>query len=212
DEAEPRHNQIHGELDEEEEELDDWYDEEEVDDPEELKDAGVRVNLAIQLDEFLRNKRDRVGGSWEAVVPEPAAQPGDPDQIFFHLVPEIVLAKAPTVKGVELVRLENDYNAINLISSLRAFLRKEKLSISSIQLPANLMFSVWHRARLFYPPRPFKPSEGPHIDVIRAQPEKIDRFQRVCRPARFDAVMILMHPEKHGVHRKLSDWTSAPHF
>src|ERR1700722_10873133 len=84
-----RRERIREELEEQEQELDDWYDEEEVDNPDELVDAGVRVEIAVQLDEFLRRKEDKVGGSWEEV--QSVAQPGDQVQRFWHPVPEIKL-------------------------------------------------------------------------------------------------------------------------
>ena len=197
----PREDQerIHDELEEEEEELDDWYDEDD-DDPDELDDAGVRVELAVQLDEFLRNEQNRVGGSWEKVVS--AAQPGDQGQTFYHPVPEVVLAKAPTANGVGLANLQKHHNATKLETSLKTFLKRENPHTQGIQIPSDLWLNIWRCARLVYPPPPFKPSEGPHIDVMRAQPEKIDSFEHVSRSAHFDTVMILHNKEKHNAHRK----------
>lgn len=190
---------IQDELEEEVEELDDWYDEEEVDDPDELVDAGVRVEVAVQLDEFLRKKEDQVGGSWEEV--QSVARPGDQAQRFWHPVPTIKAAKAPTSKRVKISDLVESHDATELESSLRSFLRKENQGPLTTGVSLDSRVSVWSRVRLIHSPPPFKPSEGPHISVIRAQPAKLDKFERITRPARFDTVMILMNPEKHGVHR-----------
>ncbi|KAG8737493.1 hypothetical protein FRC10_008099 [Ceratobasidium sp. 414] len=112
---------------------------------------------------------------------------------------ELQDAGAPTTSGVTLDYLEDKHDATKLVPALRSFLRKE--NARSVDIPRSLKLNIWTRARLFHAPPPFKPSEGPHVDVIRAQPEKIDLFERVSRPARFDTVLILMNEEEHGVHR-----------
>ncbi|KAG9099825.1 hypothetical protein FRC06_004782 [Ceratobasidium sp. 370] len=126
-----------------------------------------------------------VGGRWEKEQSEqPQGDPEGPDDppLRFHPVAELVLAKTPTTTGVTL-----DY--------LRRPARR------NVEIPPELKLNIWSRARLFHSPPPFKPSEGPHIDVIRAQPEQIDHFERVSRPARFDTVLILTDKTQHGVHR-----------
>jgi hypothetical protein len=188
---------------EEEEEWDEWYEDDDDEDPDELRDAGVRVELAARLDDFLNDgKRAAVGNTWEAEPP----QPGDPDEDcpYFHPVPEYVLAKTPTTTRVPLAALVQTHDATKIESSLSQFLRKMRPNDRHLGPAVNpdLRVNVWSRARLFHSPPPFKPSEGPHIDVIRAQPEKIDQFDRVSRPARFDTVLILAEEQRHGIQRK----------
>ncbi|KAG8735662.1 hypothetical protein FRC10_010291 [Ceratobasidium sp. 414] len=141
-------------------EWDEWYEEEEEEDPEELRDAGVRVELATKLEDF------------------PHADDPPDQHPRFHPVPECVLAKTPTTSGVTLSQLARTHGADQLSDTLHDFLEKEHPDRNA-RLPPGLKLNVWSRARLFHSPPPFKPYEGPHIDIIRAQPVKIDRFQRV---------------------------------
>ncbi|KAG9097201.1 hypothetical protein FS749_006842 [Ceratobasidium sp. UAMH 11750] len=194
-------DRLEDEMREEDEELDDWYEEDEEEDPDELIDTGVRAELAIKLDEFLSGGKARVGGSWEAEPPGDQGDQGDQGRQYFHPVPQCVLAKTPTTRGVNLEYLEEHHDATKLVPALCSFLHKERPHSRHIQLPPDPRFNIWSCARLFHAPLLFKPSEGPQIDMIRAQPEKIDGFQCVCRPARFDTVMILVDPTQHGVHR-----------
>ncbi|KAG9082493.1 pre-mRNA-splicing factor 8 [Ceratobasidium sp. 370] len=181
------------------EDWDAWYDEEEEEDPEELHDAGVRVEVTIRVDDYLNGKV--VGGQWEKEQPQGDPEGPDDPPLRFHPVPELILAKTPTTTGVTLDYLRVQHGATQFVPALRSFLRKEGPARRNVDVPPELELNIWSRARLFRFPPPFKPSEGPHIDVIRAQPEKIDRFERVSRPARFDTVLILMDKTQHGVHR-----------
>ncbi|KAG9079726.1 hypothetical protein FRC06_007553, partial [Ceratobasidium sp. 370] len=113
---------------------------------------------------------------------------------------ECVLAKTPTTSGATLTGLARTHGTDRLHDALHDFLKKEQPDRNP-RPPIGLKLNVWSRARLFHSPPPFKPSEGPHIDVIRAQPEKIDRFQRVSRPARFDTVLVLTNENGRGIHR-----------
>ncbi|KAG8730852.1 hypothetical protein FRC10_002317, partial [Ceratobasidium sp. 414] len=70
-----------------------------------------------------------------------------------------------------------------------------------VALSPNDTFPVWSRARLFHAPPPFKPSEGPKLDVIRAQPLQKDQYGSVTRPAHFDTALVLRSPLEVGLHR-----------
>ncbi|KAG8700856.1 hypothetical protein FRC11_012614, partial [Ceratobasidium sp. 423] len=37
--------------------------------------------------------------------------------------------------------------------------------------------------------------------VVRAQPQRVDQYQRVSRPNRFDTVLLLAYPDRRGIHR-----------
>ncbi|QRV78945.1 hypothetical protein RhiJN_06960 [Ceratobasidium sp. AG-Ba] len=189
----------------EDEDWDEWEDAEDVEDLEELGDAEVRLQLAVKLDKFLSDGELRVGGGWQEEPPAEPVEDADQGTQRFHPVPEVVTAKTPTA-STTLADLQTANDAPRLLQSLHAYVRKTRPSLTSRQIQATLTpatkVSTWSRARLFHSPPPFKPSEGPQIDVIRAQPVKIDRFQRVCRPARFDTVLIRnSRPQGEGIHR-----------
>ncbi|QRV83627.1 plasma membrane ATPase 4 [Ceratobasidium sp. AG-Ba] len=178
-----------------------WEDEEEEeDDIDDLNDAKIRIELAVRLDEFLGDTQKHVGGRWEL---EEHAD-GDQGPEHWHSHPELVVAKTPTDARVKLGTLENRNDAPRLLPSLTKFLKKSRPAFKD-QIPALVTSETrvqsWSRARLFHSPPPFKPSEGPHIDVIRAQPAKFDRFDRVSKPARFDTVLILNKARRGGIHR-----------
>jgi hypothetical protein len=162
----------------------------------------VRVELATRLEDFLGAGQGAIGGGWEVEQPHVDDPPNQ--RPIFHPVPEYVLVQAPTTTGVTLDYLSDHHSATRLGYALRLFLRKENPGIPSrnIEFPPNFKLNIWSRVRLFHSPLPFKPSEGPHIDVVRAQPIRVDRFERVSRPARFDTVLILTDKTKHGIHRK----------
>jgi hypothetical protein len=207
----PSRDRNEDELDvneDEEDEWDEWYDEEEEEaSAEELQDAGVRVELATRLEDFISQRKGAIGGGWEVEEPRVDDPPDRPP--IFHPVPECVLAKSPTTTGVTIEYLSKEHSATKLGYTLRLFLRKENPGTRNIEIPPNFKLNIWSRARLFHSPPPFKPSEGPHIDVVRAQPERVDRFQRVSRPARFDTVLVLVDKTRHGIHRKLWIYTSC---
>ncbi|KAG8706845.1 hypothetical protein FRC09_002177 [Ceratobasidium sp. 395] len=195
-------NEDEDEFEEEEEGWDEWFDEEEEEDPDELEDAGVRVMLATKLDEFLNDTSKHVGGHWDVEQPQPG------DQVYqgayYHPVPECVVAQTPTTSGVTLGRVSASNGATKLQSSLISFLRRERPGVRGINedsITPEVKLSIWSRARLFHSPPPFKESEGPHVDVVRAQPARVDAFRRVTRPARYDTVFILENQRRHGVHR-----------
>ncbi|QRV83755.1 plasma membrane ATPase 4 [Ceratobasidium sp. AG-Ba] len=176
-----------------------WEDEEEEEeDLDDLNDAKIRTELAVRLDEFLGDTQKHVGGRW---VPEERADQG-PEH--WHPDPELVVAKTPTDARIKLGTLERRNDAPRLLPSLTKYL-KNTCPAFKAQIPvlvtSETKVQIWSRARLFHSPPPFKPSEGPHIDVIRAQPTKFDRFDRVSRPARFDTVLILDKEQRGGIHR-----------
>ncbi|QRV99241.1 hypothetical protein RhiJN_27260 [Ceratobasidium sp. AG-Ba] len=194
-----------GDGEDEESEWDEWEDVEEVEDPEEASDVEIRLQLAVELDKFLADGRLRVGGEWQEEPPAEDAEDADQGTERFHPVPEVVTAKTPTA-STTLGALQDSNDAPRLLQSLHAYVRKIRPTLTPQQIQATLTpatkVPTWTRARLFHSPPPFKPSEGPHIDTIRAQPVKIDCFQRVCRPARFDTVLIQnKNPQGVGIHR-----------
>ncbi|KAG9093603.1 hypothetical protein FS749_014117 [Ceratobasidium sp. UAMH 11750] len=195
---------------EDRDEWDEWYEEEEAEeDPEEQRDIDVRVELAARIDDFVRRGGEgEVGGRWEVEQPQPQAEEAeeaedaDPEDQHprFHPVPECVVAKTPMASGTTLADLVRFHGADQIHDALHAFVAREHPD-ENMRLPLGLKLNVWSRARLFHSPPPFKPSEGPHVDVVCAQPVKVDRFKHVSWPARFDTVMILWDENKRGIHR-----------
>ncbi|KAG9119209.1 pre-mRNA-splicing factor 8 [Ceratobasidium sp. 392] len=190
------------ELDENDEEWNNWLDEEEEEeDPDKLNDASVQVQLAIAPDEFLDGKQTRVGGSWKKEPREPG-KPTNQGPWRLHPVPEVVLAKTPT-NSVAIAELQRLHHAPQLHRSLKRYLQKTPPDLGA-DVIKHLVPKVhlWSRAQLFHSPPPFKSSEGPHIDAIRAQPAKIDRYEHVSWPARFDTVLLRSeNPQGVGIHR-----------
>ncbi|QRW08167.1 hypothetical protein RhiLY_07166 [Ceratobasidium sp. AG-Ba] len=187
---------------EDEDEWDEWLeDEDEDDDADELRDAGVRVQLTKLLDKFLGENNQHKGHVWKQEAPTE----GDADQgpQRFHPAPLVVTAATPT-DTVSIRNLQNTRNADQLYDLLISFLRRETgLGFPELRTQIQLTTKVnsWSQARLFHAPPPFKPSEGSHIEVIRAQPMKADRYDRVSRPARFDTVLVRAKEKlTNGIH------------
>ncbi|QRW11762.1 plasma membrane ATPase 4 [Ceratobasidium sp. AG-Ba] len=159
-------HQLAGELEEEEDKWDEWLEEEE-EDPDELRDAGVRQELAVLLDEFVNGKRARVGGRWEEEPVEPGEH-ADQGPWRFHPVPDVVVAKTPT-SSPTLGALQRQNYAPQLCHSLELYLRRQNPDVRPHKIrqlvPPTTKVHSWSRARLFHAPPPFKPSEGPHIDA-----------------------------------------------
>ncbi|QRV77053.1 hypothetical protein RhiJN_05068 [Ceratobasidium sp. AG-Ba] len=172
--------------------------EEEEEDIDDLNDVKILVKLAVRLDEFLGGQQTRLGGRWEK---EEHADQG-PER--WHSHPELVVAKTPTDARIKLSNLEERNDAPRLLPSLTRYLKNTCPDLKN-QVPALVTSETkvqsWSRARLFHSPPPFKPSEGPHIDVIRAQPAKFDRFDRVSKPARFNTVLVMDKGRRGGIHR-----------
>ncbi|QRW12471.1 hypothetical protein RhiLY_11470 [Ceratobasidium sp. AG-Ba] len=163
---------------------DKWEDEEEEqEDIDDLNDAKIQVNLAVMLDEFLSDGQTKVGGRWEKEKPADQGPEAEPEPERFHPVPELMIAKTPTDARVKLSTLEERNNAPRLLTSLTRFLKTTCPNFRS-QIPYLVT-----------------PEKGPHIDVIRAQPAKFDRFDCVSRPARFDTVLISNKDRRRqGIH------------
>ncbi|QRV72348.1 plasma membrane ATPase 4 [Ceratobasidium sp. AG-Ba] len=175
---------------------DEWFEEEEVE-PDEVVDAAVRVKLADRLKEY---EESRGKNTWEPERPDPHRADQGP---FFHPCPDILLAVTPTTPAVQLCKVAEQSGTARIIEATNSYLKKispNRQTAPRVGLTTRV--STWSRARLLHSPPPFKPSEGPHVDVVRAQPAKFDRFERVSRPARFDTVLVVAEEEEHGIHRK----------
>ncbi|KAG8791859.1 hypothetical protein FRC12_007948, partial [Ceratobasidium sp. 428] len=200
-----------GEALDEEEEWDEWQEEDdEEEDPDELHDAGVQVKIAILLDDFLAGKRDRVGGRWveEPEAPHESDESADQGPQRWHPDPDIVLAETPT-NITTIANLQRFQDAPRLHHSLELYLCRLRRDLAPRVIWAylnqsDIKLKNWSRARLFHSPPPFKPSEGPHVDVVRAQRTKVDRFDCVTRPARYDTVLLrIKSPRGVGIHSRV---------
>ncbi|KAG9089396.1 hypothetical protein FS749_001363 [Ceratobasidium sp. UAMH 11750] len=193
------------------EEDDDYVFDEEEEAVEELDQWGELICLPlVSFEEFAPRGADASSGIWErGHRPERAGQGGEEgageeaeaDRLpIFYPAPAYKLSKKPTrrVKGQELTR---SYGTANLLPAIRSFLRKHNPSAPPSTLSLEDTFPIWSRARLFHAPPPFKPSEGPKLDVIRAQPLQKDQYGRVTRPAHFDTALVLRSPLEVGLHR-----------
>ncbi|KAG8723819.1 hypothetical protein FRC09_001646 [Ceratobasidium sp. 395] len=94
-----------------------------------------------------------------------------------------------------------EHGATKLLTSLRTFVQRVRPGTRRRDIPSDIKLNVWSRVRLVHSPAPFKPSKGPTLNVIRAWPEKVDVFERVSRPPRFDTVLVLTDPGNSGIHR-----------
>ncbi|KAG9121968.1 hypothetical protein FRC07_001838, partial [Ceratobasidium sp. 392] len=209
DNPQRRNDRLEEEMDDEE--WDAWYDEEEEQDAlDEIDEAAVREEVAIKLDDFIagRPMPGNGGGRWEAKQPQEDVDMTDDPQddwpLIFHPVPELVIAKTPTTANVSLAHLHNKHGATKILPALLSFLKRDTGRTAAqlrIELAGVTTLNIWSRARLIHAPPPFKPFEGPSLDVVRAWPEKFDRYERVSRPARFDTVLVLMDNSASGIHR-----------
>jgi hypothetical protein len=187
------------EEEDDEEDDDDWeawfY---EDDDPEELQNAGFVVESPSEL----------YGQEWgvsTAYYSDNEDGCGGTERDLCYPNPEHVVAKAPTVPGVLIDHIASAYGATRLVPALQAFLRKEDPQYDYAPFTDRHRFNIWTRARLFHSLPPFNPAEGSWIDVIRAQPEKIDQYGHVTRRAHFDTVLIDTYKDKVGIHSEYSN-------
>ncbi|KAG8732259.1 hypothetical protein FRC11_014812 [Ceratobasidium sp. 423] len=117
--------------------------------------------------------------------------------------PEVVVAKIPTVKNVSADYMIRHHGATSIERSLQTYLGRAVPEYRHLDLGDSdeYRFNTWSRFRLLHPPPPFNLSEGAHCDVVRAQPEKIDKYGRTSKPARFDTVLVLTRDSAQGIHR-----------
>ncbi|QRW13182.1 hypothetical protein RhiLY_12181 [Ceratobasidium sp. AG-Ba] len=175
-------------IEDNEEDWDEWFDEEEAD-AEEAEYSDFEPAQGADVDEHPSRDLGDITGEEGSVHPR------------FHPVPECRLAKTPTTRGVEISKIARMNLARGLANDLTLFLRWEHPEQArSIRVSDNIKLNVWSRARLFHAPAPFKPTEGSHVDVVRAQPAQIDQFERIRWPPRFDTVLILRDKGKSGIH------------
>ncbi|KAG8779955.1 hypothetical protein FRC12_023654 [Ceratobasidium sp. 428] len=190
-------------LEDEEGGWDEW-DEEEEEYQDAIDDAALRVGVAVTFDEWLINGRpvpgSGRGGTWEVEEPHEGVNAAA-DPPLYHPVPEYVITKTPTVSNVSLDYLAEEHGATKLLTSLRTFVKRVRPGTRRHDIPSDIKLNVWSRVRLVHSPAPFKPSEGPTLNVMRAWPEKVDVFERVSRPPRFDTVLVLTDPGNSGIHR-----------
>ncbi|KAF8602485.1 hypothetical protein BDV93DRAFT_557485 [Ceratobasidium sp. AG-I] len=125
----------------------------------------------------------------------------DVERQVYHLNPEHVVAKTPTVSGVLVDYIISTHGATRFVPALHAFLRTLDPNYDYAPFTERHRFNLWTRARLFHSPPPFNRSEGPWTDVIRAQPEKSDQYSQVSQRARFDTVLIESRKDKIGAPR-----------
>jgi hypothetical protein len=133
---------------------------------------------------------ERGCGHWEEEHYHPIEDQQRDLVLIFYPNPDLKVAKSPTVKGALGSMLIHHYGATNLGPAPATYLRNSGIT-SHKPLSPHSKFHVWHRIRLFHSPPPFKLSEGPKIDVIRASPLQLDQFGQVERPARFDTALAL---------------------
>ncbi|KAG8700239.1 hypothetical protein FRC09_006092 [Ceratobasidium sp. 395] len=161
---------------------------------------------AVDEDEVVLERKD-VGddGTWEDVTFQIEGEDGEMETedrpSIFHPDPEIRHAKKPTItaRGTHLVE---KHGSTRLLPALRSFFRREQLALSHNDLPSlNDKFAIWYQCRLLHSPPPFKPSEGPKVDVVRALPAIIDRYGCRRRQAQFDTALYFYDEDGVGLQR-----------
>lgn len=180
------------------EEWDAWFDVEDEEDatPHDMENTGVTLEPTTGL-------YDQPWDTQTVLIGDSDDEDGEPtEEVLFYPNPVPIVAKTPTVKDVTSDFIIQNYGASRFIPALRSFLGKKAPKYRNTQLTDRYRFNLWSRARLFHSPPPFKPSEGTHVNVVRAQPEKIDRFGRVRQRARFDTVLFIDHEDRVGIHRE----------
>ncbi|KAG8723518.1 hypothetical protein FRC09_003009 [Ceratobasidium sp. 395] len=170
--------------------------------------AVVEGELEEQVDEeeeVVLERRD-VGedGTWEEVTFQIETEDGEVEiedrPSIFHPDPEIRHAKKPTIsaRGTHLVE---KHGTTRLLPALRSFFRREQLEFDGPAPNLNDKFDIWYRCRLLHSPPPFKPTEGPRVDVVRALPGIVDRHGCRRRPAHFDTALYIHNEEGVGLRR-----------
>ncbi|KAG8696652.1 hypothetical protein FRC09_008338 [Ceratobasidium sp. 395] len=174
-------------------------------------DRGAAV-LEGELEEQVNEEEEVVlerkdvgdDGTWEEVTFLTEGEDGERETedrpSIFHPDPEIKHAKKPTVK-VQGTHLLEKHGATRLLPAIKSFFRREQLEFDGPAPNLNDNFSVWYRCRLFHSPPPFKPTEGPRVDVVRALPAIVDRHGCCRRPAHFDTVLYFYNEEGVGLWR-----------
>ncbi|KAG8706128.1 hypothetical protein FRC08_001263 [Ceratobasidium sp. 394] len=180
-----------------------WEDEEVVD---EDMDDLIELPL-VSFEEFVSRagKTEAVGGTWERGEREEGregrgdggSEDSEADRLPADRLPADRLP-ADRLPGNHLIATQA---TPDFIPAIHTFLRKRDLHAQRINLAASDIFPVWSRARLIHAPPPFKPSEGPKLDILRAQPATTDQFGQMTCPAQFDTALVLKNPELYGLHR-----------
>ncbi|CUA75304.1 DNA annealing helicase and endonuclease ZRANB3 [Rhizoctonia solani] len=184
----------------EDDDWDAWYDEEDEEDEDqqqELLDAGVRMMPLMGFEE-LRWRGQHEGKPWE--VKEALGADVNENRRTFYPNPQHVLAKTPT-RTATASFIVREHGANRFLHAVHSFLAKEVPQHNEVTFYNDSTFNIWSRARLFHSPPPFQPSEESQMDVVRAQPAKIDQYERISRPRRFDTVLLLAYPDRTGIHR-----------
>ncbi|KAG8715551.1 hypothetical protein FRC08_010465 [Ceratobasidium sp. 394] len=114
--------------------------------------------------------------------------------------PEIRHARKPTVR-VPGSHLVDKHGTTRLIPAIKAFFRRQNLPFNDLKLSLDDKFSVWYRCRMFHSPPPFKPTEGPKVETVRAFPAIVDTHGRRRRQAQFDTALYLADLDKTGLFR-----------
>ncbi|EUC55341.1 hypothetical protein RSOL_110870, partial [Rhizoctonia solani AG-3 Rhs1AP] len=148
--------------DEDEEEWDAWYNDDDEVDPEELKDAGVRIHPVVNLGGKVQDEHR--SQPW-VVMAQPPEDDAAGNPLMFHPNPEHILAKTPTTTA-STSYIVREHGAARFLHALNSFLTKEVPELSNIRFNSDSVFNIWSRARLFHSSPPYQPSEGPHTDVI----------------------------------------------
>ncbi|KAG8789156.1 hypothetical protein FRC12_013821 [Ceratobasidium sp. 428] len=117
---------------------------------------------------------------------------------LYHPVPEYVSAKAPTQANVSLPYLVKHHGALRILTALRTFVKCVHPGTKNANIEPDFLVNVWSCTCLVHSPPPFKRSEGPSLDVIRAWPEKIDHFNRYCAG---HVRAIFEIPERRGLYQ-----------
>ncbi|KDN35186.1 hypothetical protein RSAG8_11795, partial [Rhizoctonia solani AG-8 WAC10335] len=213
------HLQAQDEIDEAKEEddgeededwWDAWYDDEEdadrvdefdQEEEEKIAEPEPKVGEEVQVEQEAGSKA-QVSSVYAVEWDEESDSDSEGGRLCYPS-PEVMVAKTPTVKQVSVDHMIRHHGTTNIVPALRTYLSRVAGRYHDLDFEDadEYRFNLWSRIRLFHPPPPFKPTEGPHTKVVQAQPEKSDTYGRVTKPARFDTMLILTNQDR-GIHHK----------
>ncbi|KAG8760893.1 hypothetical protein FRC11_014741 [Ceratobasidium sp. 423] len=185
------------------------FDEDDSEDDSVDRDTGKTLEHELDEDlgdgcvvEKVVNNEPTVQGQGEEareqgpVVPNPLGMELQP----YYPSPEIVSSKRRS-GCVTIGYLATTHRAPDLVRNITAFLKTLNPPQPMVSLSSDTKIDIWNSARFYHERLPFKPLEPPKIDKLRAYPATINNLHRVRRVAHFDMALLLVYPDKVGIHR-----------
>ncbi|GAB1527815.1 hypothetical protein RhiTH_011003 [Rhizoctonia solani] len=176
-----------------------WYNKEDnnIDKQAELANARVKVKPLVGFKE-LQQQGQYKGQPWE-MKELPLGAGVNNNSPTFYPNPQHVLAKTPT-RTATASYIVRKHGTERFLHCVNLFLAKEVPQFNEIRFYNNSIFNIWSRTCLFHLPPLFQPSKELQMDVVWAQPAKINQYDCTSCPCCFDTILLLAYPKRAGIH------------